>query len=1004
MGKRYKCPYCELRDERKKLIIHIDKRHEEMLPEGYDGARIMYDKINHTDGHGNCRVCKKPTSWNYKAQRYDTLCSNPKCKEAMREEYKKNMLRVRGTYNILNDPQQQEKMLANRSISGKYKFRDGGIVTYTASYEKKFVEFIDNVMEISSKDILMPGPTIEYWYKGEKHFYITDCLYIPFNAIIEIKDGGNNPNNKSTPGMIASREKTVQKEKIITDRGEYNYIRLTNNEFTQLIEFFMEIKEKMLNDDPSMTVRIHETSVSSELNKNYKTKGKKSLSDFKCIKINEDNIKQFKELKHLRTKNCDGYMYLDGDNLACFYNTEHKDNGEYWIQAIEVLPLYKNYSLGTQLLKKCESLGTNRLSVNKSNKVAINMYKKNGWKEYDNSDSMIFMSKGTIKESYLEESSSNKLYFISEKQNLKKLEPRIPNNFFTKNGYEDSKTPRVCFSTDIGKCLSALSMNCANHEYYVYSPAKDYKVITPTQKQVPDAKITDEKWITKPVELICIGKILCTGDNGKDGMPFKYGNNTAELYNWEWKWVEKYNNIKENCGILQESKKQPYAIITDNITITKSYGYTSPKNGIYNAIVDVNASIRARGRSELLVIKNDEVYLSKSKKGLCGNYSIPGGGWDLNESHDKSAIREAEEEARLKTKNVKYADRYLSLYDEPHDWIKREIPEAYQWRGYYTEVYVGEYTGKYSGKIEDADKDDIIKTGKFYKIKDVFDELHPIHQNAILNYLTLPKNESDNSLQGSYILENSHTKNIKYVDYGSIDAKKYIESDSFLKRTYRNRQNEYNGEIAVDGDNVVGYVFIGDKTDKGFINSLFVDSKYRKHGIATRLFNDAIHKYGGYDLTVKKNNKIAIEMYKNKGFVFVGDGNSSSEYYMKLKSHLSNDEKKMVLDESYLLEDSIDSINKAFVDDFKKYINENPKGHNKEIKPLGTPITYTAKKKNEKWLLLATYNGELNKKTSSSFLPQLQKNVKYNGESIEYHTCYLPGDIYIFIKLPNGGR
>ena len=505
MGKRYKCPYCELRDERKKLIIHIDKRHEEMLPEGYDGARIMYDKINHTDGHGNCRVCKKPTPWNYKAQRYDTLCSNPKCKEAMREEYKKNMLRVRGTYNILNDPQQQEKMLANRSISGKYKFRDGGIVTYTGSYEEKFLEFIDNVMEISSKDILMPGPTIEYWYKGEKHFYITDCLYIPFNAIIEIKDGGDNPNNKSTPGMISSREKTIQKEKLITDRGEYNYIRLTNNDFTQLIEFFMEIKEKMLNDDPSMTVRIHETSVSSELDKNYKTKGKKSLSDFKCIKINEDNIKQFKELKHLRTKNCDGYMYLDGDNLACFYNTEHKDNGEYWIQAIEVLPLYKNYSLGTQLLKKCESLGANRLSVNKSNKVAINMYKKNGWKEYDNSDSMIFMSKGTIKE-------------------------------------------------------------------------------------------------------------------------------------------------------------------------------------------------------------------------------------------------------------------------------------------------------------------------------------------------------------------------------------------------------------------------------------------------------------------------------------------------------------------SYLIEDSIDSINKAFVDDFKKYINENPKGYNKEIKPLGTPITYTAKKKNEKWLLLATYNGKLNKKTSSSFLPQLQKNVKYNGENIEYHTCYLPGDIYIFIKLPNGGR
>ena len=125
MGKRYKCPYCEKRDERKKLIDHIDKRHQEMLPDGYDGARVMYDKINHTDGHGICRVCKKDTPWNPKAQRYDVLCGNPKCKEAMREEYKKNMLRVRGTYNILNDPEQQKKMLAGRKISGKYKFTDG---------------------------------------------------------------------------------------------------------------------------------------------------------------------------------------------------------------------------------------------------------------------------------------------------------------------------------------------------------------------------------------------------------------------------------------------------------------------------------------------------------------------------------------------------------------------------------------------------------------------------------------------------------------------------------------------------------------------------------------------------------------------------------------------------------------------------------------------------------------------------------------------------------------
>lgn len=240
--------------------------------------------------------------------------------------------------------------------------------------------------------------------------------------------------------------------------------------------------------------------------------------------------------------------------------------------------------------------------------------------------------------------------------------------------------------------------------------------------------------------------------DGKIDLMKELRNEFPQLLAW-YKDEEKALSDFRKSIIQESSNQKPYTIITDGITVTRSYGYTSPKNGIYNAIVDVNASIRARGRSELLVIKGDEVYLSKSKKGLCEDYSIPGGGWDPSEPHDKSAIREAEEEARLKTKNVKYADRYLSLYDEPHDWVKREIPEEFQWRGYYTEVYVGEYAGKYSGKIEDEDKDDIIKTGKFYKIKEVFDELHPIHQNAILNYLALSKNESNNPLQenGSYL-------------------------------------------------------------------------------------------------------------------------------------------------------------------------------------------------------------------------------------------------------------
>ena len=260
MAKKYKCPYCEKRLIRKDLIAHIDKSHKELIPENYTAARLVYNQVNKVD-HGKCRVCGKPTAWSEKSGRYEVLCGDPKCKEHMREEYKKNMLRVKGTYNILNDPEQQKKMLANRSISGQYKFQDGGILTYTGSYEKKCLEFMDIVMQIPSKDILSPGPTLEYEYNGEKHFYITDFYYIPYNLIIEVKDGGDNLNTKDSASMKASREKTIEKEHLITDRGEYNYIRLTNNNFAQLIEVFMIIKEKLLEGDDSKTYRINESQI-----------------------------------------------------------------------------------------------------------------------------------------------------------------------------------------------------------------------------------------------------------------------------------------------------------------------------------------------------------------------------------------------------------------------------------------------------------------------------------------------------------------------------------------------------------------------------------------------------------------------------------------------------------------------------------------------------------------------------------------------------------------------
>ena len=244
-ARKVKCPYCNFKNTKEKVIAHIDKKHEDLIPEGYTAARVLFNSIHHID-HGTCVVCKQPTEWNENTNKYKRLCNNPKCREKLREMYKKNMMKVYGKTTLLNDANQQKKMLANRGISGVYTFQNGKLKEYTGSYEKKMLEFLDKIMGFDPDDIIMPGPTIDYVYKGEHHKWITDALIVPYNLVIEVKDGGDNPNKRV---MTTYREKQIAKEEMITNMGTYNYIRLTNNQFEQLIEILYELKMQMLNDN-----------------------------------------------------------------------------------------------------------------------------------------------------------------------------------------------------------------------------------------------------------------------------------------------------------------------------------------------------------------------------------------------------------------------------------------------------------------------------------------------------------------------------------------------------------------------------------------------------------------------------------------------------------------------------------------------------------------------------------------------------------------------------------
>lgn len=255
-GKRYKCPMgiCEERFPREKLADHIDKKHKSLIPEGSSAAREAFNAINHKT-HGTCVICKKESPWNENKCRYDRFCSRA-CASAYEKQFAERLQKARGVTRseLLNDPEQQNKMLAGRSISGVYTFSDGTKRNYVGSYEKAFLEFMDVYFQIDPVDLEQPGPVIPYTFRGQSKQWITDFYYAPYNLVFDIKDGGDNPNNREMPEY---REKQYCKEHAIETQGVYNYVRLTNNEFDQMIEFMMELKLGMLEGDTTPMIRIN---------------------------------------------------------------------------------------------------------------------------------------------------------------------------------------------------------------------------------------------------------------------------------------------------------------------------------------------------------------------------------------------------------------------------------------------------------------------------------------------------------------------------------------------------------------------------------------------------------------------------------------------------------------------------------------------------------------------------------------------------------------------------
>jgi len=252
------CPYCQKRMTRPEMVNHIDRKHPGDLPDGFSPLRMTFHVVNKKplEYTPKCRICARPTQWDEKKGRYNVLCDNPACRNAWIKKMKDTMGDKYGKFRPTETVEGLEKMLRGRKISGKYRFKDGVAFDYTGSYELEALKFMDQVLDVKSEDLQTPGPIMQYELKGELHYYIPDMYYIPYNLIIEVKDGGSRPNKNEK--YAGTRERQMAKEKHVIEKTEYNYLRLTDKNMGQLLAVFADLKMQLLENEKTRVIHVNE--------------------------------------------------------------------------------------------------------------------------------------------------------------------------------------------------------------------------------------------------------------------------------------------------------------------------------------------------------------------------------------------------------------------------------------------------------------------------------------------------------------------------------------------------------------------------------------------------------------------------------------------------------------------------------------------------------------------------------------------------------------------------
>ena len=725
--KKYKCPYCELRVERAKLHLHIQDKHEDMIPEGYTALRVAFNTINNkTEGH--CIICKKETSWNEDKGRYERLCGDPKCKETYKKMCADRNKNKYGTERLQSDPRYaeevQKKALAGRGISGEYKFKDGGIVPYVGSYEKKLLKFLDDVMNIRSEDIVAPGPSIEYEWNGDRHIYLPDFYYIPYNLIIEIKDGGDNPNKN--PAMTDYKtNRQVAKENAVRATQKFNYIRLTNNDFGQLMSIMAVLKYNMKSECYDPVLMINEATMLYE--SIVEGKERKDLTKFSKSKKQIDD-----EGKSVEITWRDGHKFVGKVRV----DTIPAIDGYRWFGSLRVAEEYRSYGLGSQILNYIIYVyKAGALAVKKDNDIAINLYKKHGFVKghvngRDNDYYYMYLKKnrapGEQYDKYWEKKDSTNESALLESDMKSDLD-------------KDHKQHLRLFDFD------TYEINSQNGFEYVRKIAKrqgkkywDEDCFKNEIGEVLVHKDSDEPigYLTIAPETKCIRMIYVDPNYRGFALGEILLNDAIDKYHATNLWVKSDNKVairmykKRGFENVEKDGSQIKMQLNNNVSesalleasykIQKTDGFYD-NNGTYHHIVYIDGE-RYRERSEVMCFNEDysEVFCAFDRK-KPGDCVFPGGSLEKNETPENAGIRELKEEARIIIKDATIVDDYIRRFtDEENSHWNSVIPEDKRWVGIYNHVMYGVYDKKYNGYIKKNDRSSFAEKGKFYPVEEVY--------------------------------------------------------------------------------------------------------------------------------------------------------------------------------------------------------------------------------------------------------------------------------------------